>query len=129
MESIITKLNPLRYLAAPALALTLWLLSSRSTLPMPQGVFGLDKLVHFGAYTALALSLCLWPKPASWVQHPLRTALIIIIISSVYGGVDELHQSFVPGRDASVFDWLADTLGAVFGAAGFGWWRRLKQVQ
>ena len=34
-------------------------------------------------------------------------------------GVDEVHQSFVPGRDASVYDWLADTLGAGFGVLVF----------
>jgi VanZ family protein len=30
--------------------------------------------------------------------------------------VDEIHQSFVPGRDANVWDWVADTLGALAGA-------------
>lgn len=114
----------IRYLAAPALALALWLLSSRSTLPMPQGVFGLDKVAHFGAYAALAFALGLWPKAQAWRIHPARTALIIIILASAYGAIDELHQSYVPGRDASVYDWLADTLGAGFGAAALAWWQR-----
>lgn len=96
---------------------------------MPQGVPGMDKLVHFAAYAVLALALALWPKTKTWLQHPLRTAFIIIAIASVYGGVDELHQSYVPGRDASMYDWLADTLGAGFGVLVFGWWRVRRQVK
>jgi len=127
-EPFIKTLKPLRYLAAPTLALTLWLLSSRSTLPMPSGILGLDKLAHFAAYATLAVTLVLWPKAETWRLRPLRTALIIIAIASVYGGIDELHQSYVPGRDASVFDWLADTLGAGFGAAGSAW-RQARQAR
>ncbi|MCX5731999.1 MAG: VanZ family protein, partial [Deltaproteobacteria bacterium] len=33
------------------------------------------------------------------------------------GATDEFHQSFVPGRNADVADWMADTLGAAAGAA------------
>ena len=78
-------------------------------------------MVHFAAYAALALTLALWPKADSWNKHPVRTALIIITLTSIYGAVDELHQSYVPGRDASVFDWIADTLGACAAAVGFAW--------
>jgi VanZ family protein len=122
MQTFLKTHQAFRYLPAPLLALTLWLLSSRSTLPMPQGVFGLDKVAHFTAYAALAFALGLWPKRESWKAHPLRTALLIVALASVYGGIDELHQSFVPGRDASVYDWIADTLGAGFGVAVFAWW-------
>lgn len=122
LETAIKHLRFFRYLAAPAVALALWLLSSRSTLPMPQGVPGMDKAAHFIAYAALAAALALWPKTATWRLHPLCTAFIVIAIASVYGGVDEVHQSFVPGRDASVYDWLADTLGAGTGAGSFAWW-------
>ena len=36
--------------------------------------------------------------------------------ASLFGASDEFHQSFVPGRDTDVFDWVADTLGATAGA-------------
>ena len=42
-----------------------------------------------------------------------------IVITSVYGIIDEIHQSFTPGRECSFFDWVADTLGAVFGSICF----------
>lgn len=115
-------LNVLRCLAAPFVALAIWLLSSRSTLPMPEGIPGLDKVAHLIAYATLAFSLAWWPKGSAWHLHPVGTALIVIAITSAYGGLDEYHQSYVPGRNMSVFDWVADTLGAGLGAAGFGWW-------
>lgn len=38
--------------------------------------------------------------------------LIIIIL---YGVSDEIHQHFVPGRDASILDVMADIVGGSFG--------------
>jgi VanZ family protein len=123
MKIYVETLKTLRHLAAPAVALAIWLLSSRSSLPMPEGIPGLDKVAHFIAYATLAVSLAWWPKESTWRRHQVLTSLIIIAIAAAYGAVDELHQSFVPGRDMSVSDWLADTLGAGFGAAGFCWRR------
>ena len=38
------------------------------------------------------------------------------IIGTLYGLSDELHQSFVPGRDASIEDAAADAFGALLGS-------------
>lgn len=38
-----------------------------------------------------------------------------IIVASLYGAFDELHQMFIPGRNAELLDWLADFLGVCFG--------------
>jgi len=62
-----------------------------------------DKLAHLITYAVLAGLLRaggLAPAPA------LATA-------ALYGLSDEWHQSFVPGRDASLADWAADVSGAV----------------
>ena len=37
-------------------------------------------------------------------------------LAIAYGISDEIHQSFVPGRDASVGDLIADSVGAALGA-------------
>jgi VanZ family protein len=94
----------------------LWFLSSQSILPQPKGILGFDKFQHLLAYLVLAVSLGLWFSPEHWQFHCLRTFLLIVFISSVYGVVDEIHQYFVPGRDCNVWDWIADTLGAALGA-------------
>ena len=50
-------------------------------------------------------------------------------IATLYGISDEWHQSFV-GRDATVQDWLADTIGAALVAVLLLlWWRRGKGLK
>ena len=38
-----------------------------------------------------------------------------IILSSLYGISDEIHQHYVPYRDADIMDALADIIGSIFG--------------
>jgi VanZ family protein len=104
-------------LKLPALfiAAAIWILSSRSTLPQLKGILGWDKLLHFMAYSGLAFCAGLWVPAARWKSRGLFFLLLIAAISSAYGIVDEIHQSFVPGRSPSVWDWAADTLGAFAG--------------
>lgn len=44
-----------------------------------------------------------------------RAAVLAIVITSIYGGLDEYHQSFVPRRSPELADWAADTAGALAG--------------
>lgn len=39
----------------------------------------------------------------------------VIAIGIIYGVSDEWHQSFVPGRNPSAADLLADTMGVLIG--------------
>lgn len=75
-----------------------------------------DKLLHLIEYGGLGLILGLalgqYPR-IDWRDVLLWSALAGLL----YGGSDELHQSFVPGRDAEVGDMLADTLGCFLGGA------------
>jgi VanZ family protein len=102
-------------LPAFLIALIIWVLSSQSTLPHIKGVLGLDKLQHFLGYAVLAAATGLWVPRAGWKERGTRYFFLIVAIASIYGLIDEIHQSFVPGRDASVWDWMADTLGAFAG--------------
>jgi VanZ family protein len=67
------------------------------------------KLVHFAEYALLCF---LWWRVLVTVTTPARAALIAFLIASGYAATDELHQSFVEGRHASVVDWLIDSAGA-----------------
>ncbi len=36
-----------------------------------------------------------------------------ILFSLAYAASDEMHQSFVPGREESIWDWTADAIGVL----------------
>ncbi|WP_232710422.1 VanZ family protein [Mariprofundus aestuarium] len=91
-------------------------LSSRSMLPVPDLFSMQDKLIHAAAYALMALLF--WNAGRNYVTaHSHFTLekllLVTVVFCALYGASDEWHQSFVAGRDASLFDWLADTLGAL----------------
>jgi VanZ family protein len=44
---------------------------------------------------------------------------IVLGLCAIAGGLDEGHQSFVPGRVADPLDGLLDLLGAIAGVAFF----------
>ncbi len=71
------------------------------------------KLAHFLEYMCvgfLSYSLVvLWRKPAK------LGSLLVILQLVISAGLDEFHQSFVPGRYASVKDVVIDTAGGIAG--------------
>lgn len=70
-----------------------------------------DKIVHFICYAAFSF----WVAFACNIKTKNQLWIPILIIS-LWGITDEIHQMFVPYRSSSVFDWLADTLGAALGS-------------
>lgn len=88
----------------------LFYLSSQRMLP--HGPRFTDKVAHFVAYGLLAL-LFLRALHGGFVPLNRPRALFAIALAIAYGVSDEFHQSFVPGRDASGYDLLADALGAI----------------
>lgn len=97
-------------------AALIWFLSSQTILPKPKGILGFDKLQHLLAFAVFTGAVCFWVPREKWKSRGLFFMLIAAAIGSTYGIVDEVHQFFVPGRDCNVWDWIADTLGAVIGA-------------
>ena len=76
-----------------------------------------DKLLHAAEYAVLG-ALCYRALRGSgndvWRQQAIPAA---IFLASLYGVSDEVHQAFVPFRDANWLDWVADTVGTVIGVA------------
>jgi VanZ family protein len=88
-----------------------------------------DKLNHFGAYGLLSILLYLNLHFQEKIKILSRfPAAFTVLIASIYGLLDEIHQMFVPGRSAEFLDWLADFLGSVTAVLIMGYiLRKFKQ--
>ena len=82
-------------------------------IPSP---FGFDKVLHVIEYGILGFLLA--RSLANYRSRFSNGSLVIWVVALValYGGSDEVHQVFVPRRNASLWDVVADSLGAVSGA-------------
>jgi|DEB19_MinimDraft_3_1074340.scaffolds.fasta_scaffold146736_2 VanZ family protein len=99
-----------RFRPALVCAGVILLLTSWPRVPVV-AVTGADKVVHLSMYGVFAfLTLGASRYPRSWSRLILAWAVL-----AVFGGLDEWHQSFIPGRSASVADWFADATGALLG--------------
>jgi len=93
----------------------LFYLSSRSSFHLPKLPENSDKVIHICLYGPLAYLLFLSLRESGFRRNIFITA---VVIAAVYGISDEFHQYFVPGRDASAWDVLADLTGAFLGSVG-----------
>jgi VanZ family protein len=73
---------------------------------------------HLGLYGGLGVLLA---RVASLHGWPPRRLLVVAALVIVGAALDELHQLFIPGRDAEFFDWVADSVGAVSGLTVGTW--------
>lgn len=109
----------MRYFSAALLlgwCLLIFWLSSRPVISTPPWFEHQDKLFHATAYAIMGWLFWRWGRTAP--SRPAATVAVAgMLFCSLYGASDEWHQSFVPVRDASVGDWLADTLGAALALA------------
>lgn len=106
----------LRWAAVVAYCGLIFYLSSLSPddVPLAPDFWNLDKFLHALEYGLLSFLLA-W---AFYPEEKRKGALLAIVVASLYAISDEFHQSFVPGREASVGDWLADTSGAALAQIG-----------
>lgn len=115
---------------AALLLLQAWL-SAQSALPamlafaleIPNG----DKLVHAGYFFLIGLFTV---RAARWGEgwSRTRTVLIVLLLGTVYGLVDEFHQTFTPNRDSDPWDLVADVTGAACAAlVGERLWRGIRR--
>jgi VanZ family protein len=100
--------------------LTLWFLSAGNPAPKngPE-IPHVDKLAHFLYFSAggallTTVGLVFWPI---FKNRRRRLFVLVALMCSVIGRLDEYHQTFTPGRSGNdTGDWLADTLGGAAGA-------------
>lgn len=97
------------------LLLVLWLLlilcvvvGSLDPLVQMPGIYAADKIIHASAYFILAF------LPTLAYQQG-RSRILAMLTVIVIGGVIEIAQRTVPGREASVLDFVANCLGVAAG--------------
>lgn len=109
-------------------AVVLFVQSSIPASELPEWEFLThDKLMHVLVYVVF-----------SWAVHrgisnqdrfPVlarHSYVCTIFVVALYGVSDEFHQSFVPGRESSVLDWMANCAGAMVFVAGHWIWKKVK---
>ena len=90
-----------------------WIGSSIPADSMPDTqLFDYDKLLHFGEYTVVGLSLWWLVRRSTRIPDGLNRFFFVLALGMLWGMVDELHQGF-SGRDSSLWDLLADSIGLI----------------
>jgi len=74
-----------------------------------------DKVLHFLAYAVMGVLFYRAYQTLRFKENLRLLILLSIVSASLYGISDEIHQYFVPYRDASIFDVIANILGAICG--------------
>lgn len=100
------------WLPAAVTATLIFGLSQQSSLPDMPGHIP-DWVAHGLEYAFFTLTLTFaTTRGFDTARRTLARVSVAALIAILYGISDEFHQSFV-GRDPTVQDWLADTVGAV----------------
>lgn len=94
------------------------LIAVGSSVTKPEGEPGIghwDKVAHLFAYGVLGLLVA----RAMYINgiRNWREIAVVTLLATLYGMSDEFHQSFVPGREISGGDLIADAAGALLASA------------
>jgi VanZ family protein len=93
------------------------------SLSLPQ-LPGFDKLAHMISYGVLAIAVFFAWSEQQKNSKPRAVMLATLVFCLLYGISDEFHQSFILGRTVSVYDLLADGVGAAMACAFWARWRK-----
>jgi VanZ family protein len=87
-------------------------------LPLPE-VFFNDLLFHGAGYLVFGATLLLGAHPwRGFHERPMLGCTILLTVGMAYALSDEIHQAFVPNRNCSVADFLADSVGVAMAVGG-----------
>ena len=92
----------------------IFIISSLSHPPEPKiELEGIDKVYHIIEYGILGYLLFRAFRSSENEKARSNAPAFAIIISAVFALSDEIHQAFVPFREADIYDFLADLAGAI----------------
>lgn len=98
-----------------------WKIKAVSSIP--------DYLLHFAEYAVFALLSIRFVRNIGKGNINGKANIIVIIILALFAISDEWHQSFVPGRFASVPDFITDLAGIVAGVGIYLMFLRYKMIE
>ncbi len=81
-----------------------------------------DKFLHFFAYAIMGVLFYRAYQTLRIKGDPRMLILLSVVSASLYGISDEIHQYYVPFRDASIYDGIANFLGALCGVYLYHLW-------
>jgi VanZ family protein len=102
-----------RWIIAVGYAGFIFYLSSRTWGGMSSFPFA-DKGLHAVLYFGFG-GILFWALRMTKLRANPYIAYVALVLAVIYGLSDEIHQLFVPGREFSLFDLLADAAGAAIG--------------
>jgi len=112
---------------APAIvfALLIFFLSSLPSYSLPPiGIKYGDVVIHFFEFGLFSILLF----RAFRYTYSVSLALsITLVIGILYAFSDEFHQLFVSGRNCSIIDFIADSIGVAVWAGIFAWLKTTRK--
>ena len=75
-------------------------------------IFSLDKMIHFVEFGIFGILLLLFFS--GYRGFSRKSITVSLFVGVVWAALDEYHQFFVPGRNSSVYDFMADVAGIFF---------------
>lgn len=133
----------LRRLAFYWLPIVVWMfviigLSSQSELPgrtdpttgeRIASTYSAAKAWHVVEYSVLGLLLfrALHASGGGVGLRPMWAAALSVLACLAFAGLDELRQSFVPRREASIYDVVLDTVAASIAVGACALWRQSRE--
>ena len=90
--------------------------STTPAMNLPRvGIPHADKAFHMVEFFVLGVLLIRAFDKSDFKVSLAKLAVLAIIIALCYGGLDELYQRTRPDRSCDLFDFFADSLGALTG--------------
>ncbi len=93
-------------------SIVIFIFSSQPEIGVEQLFYGQDKVLHFWAYGIHAF-LCLGALSDKILLLKLFHYLLALVFSVSYGIFNEIYQYFIPEREFSPGDILANSLGII----------------
>lgn len=102
------------WLPVVAYVSVIFVVSAQPGLHAPVTFQNGDKLAHLLEYGVLGLLFARALRGTLPARGWVFTSMLSLALGLGIGAGDEYFQSFVRGRDSTVFDWLADGTGLTF---------------